>query len=444
MNRLCSVFRFLIALLCFSTPSLHAQWVHIKTPLDYDCAECCFAVSADSAGGTNIFAGTWGAGVFLSTDNGTSWAPVNFGLTCPFVDALAVDADSATGTNLFAGTYGGGVFLSTNNGKSWSGVNASSAGSQSLQQSALLVKGLAVGSSDNGGPHVFARTGAGIFLTTDRGASWTVASSAGDNGPLTVINGTLFSGTDGGVSLSTNEGTSWTAVNSGLTYPYINAFAAAPNRNGGVNLFAGTYGAGVFLSTNSGKNWTQANTGLMNVRYPFQNADLVNALAVYDTLLFAGTGSGIYLSTNNGSSWRAGGLNGSFVLALALSPDGAGSMSLFAGIHGGGIWRRQLSDLLESGDNPAVSLPAHFTLEQNYPNPFNPSTTISFSIPTRATVSLKVYDVLGREVSTIISEELPPGTYSRKWTATRLSSGVYFYRLRAGSFSETKKFIVLG
>ena len=84
-----------------------------------------------------------------------------------------------------------------------------------------------------------------------------------------------------------------------------------------------------------------------------------------------------------------------------------------------------------------------YLLGQNYPNPFNPATTISFSVPTQSFVSLKVFDALGREVSILLSEQLSAGTYSRQWDAAGLASGVYFYRLQAGSFSETKKLILL-
>jgi len=90
-----------------------------------------------------------------------------------------------------------------------------------------------------------------------------------------------------------------------------------------------------------------------------------------------------------------------------------------------------------------LNLPTSFMLAQNYPNPFNPSTTISFNLPSKGFVSLKVFDMLGREVSTIISEEIPAGSYSRQWNASIMSSGIYFYRLQAGSFAETKKLVLL-
>jgi hypothetical protein len=84
-----------------------------------------------------------------------------------------------------------------------------------------------------------------------------------------------------------------------------------------------------------------------------------------------------------------------------------------------------------------------YSLSQNYPNPFNPSTTISFSVPSKSFVSLKVFDIMGREAATIVSEELSAGTFTRQWNASNMSSGIYFYRLRAGRYLETKKLILL-
>jgi len=98
-----------------------------------------------------------------------------------------------------------------------------------------------------------------------------------------------------------------------------------------------------------------------------------------------------------------------------------------------------LSGIKEIGDN----VTSKFSLDQNYPNPFNPSTTISFTLPSNSLVSLKVFDILGREVATLVSEKLCAGNHLRQWNAVDLPSGVYFYRLTAGSFTDTKKFVLL-
>lgn len=86
---------------------------------------------------------------------------------------------------------------------------------------------------------------------------------------------------------------------------------------------------------------------------------------------------------------------------------------------------------------------SEFNLLQNYPNPFNPSTTISFTIPRTSFVSLKIFDALGTEVSSIISEEMSSGSYTIEWNADKFTSGVYFYRLQAGNFTAAKKLLLL-
>jgi len=82
-------------------------------------------------------------------------------------------------------------------------------------------------------------------------------------------------------------------------------------------------------------------------------------------------------------------------------------------------------------------------LIQNYPNPFNPATTIKYSIPELSFVILKVYDVLGNEIAILVNEEKPIGNYEVEFDATTLPSGIYFYRLQAGSFVETKKMVLM-
>lgn len=82
-------------------------------------------------------------------------------------------------------------------------------------------------------------------------------------------------------------------------------------------------------------------------------------------------------------------------------------------------------------------------LYQNYPNPFNPSTTISFSIPKHEHVTLKVFNILGREVTTLVNDELNPGEHSISFSAKDLASGIYFYRLTTSTFSETKPMVVI-
>ena len=90
-----------------------------------------------------------------------------------------------------------------------------------------------------------------------------------------------------------------------------------------------------------------------------------------------------------------------------------------------------------------VQVLKRFDLCQNYPNPFNPSTTISFYLPSKSYVTLKVFDIMGREIATLIKRELSAGDHIQQWIATNISSGIYFYRLQANSFTQTKKLVLL-
>lgn len=100
-------------------------------------------------------------------------------------------------------------------------------------------------------------------------------------------------------------------------------------------------------------------------------------------------------------------------------------------------------DLVLSTDEESNNIPYKFILEQNYPNPFNPSTIIGYQLPVSSNVTLKVYDLLGREVATLVDEFKPEGSYKTTFNALELANGIYFYELRARNYSETKKMIFL-
>ncbi len=299
-----------IVLFC---PCATAQWVQTNGP--YGGTIQCLALS-----GTNLFAGTYSGGIFLSANNGASWTAVNADLTNKNVRAFAV-----SGTNLFAGTSGSGVFLSANNGASWTAVNS---GLTSPYVNALAISPPGGGT---GSTNLFAGTSGGVFLSANNGASWTAAGLTSTNVRAFTVSGTnLFAGTDGdGVFLSTNNGGHWTAVNNGLTNTYVYALAISPGGTGtgGTNLIAGTSG-GVFLSSNNGDSWTEVKDGLTNTD--------VRAFVVSDTNLFAGTfGGGVFLSSNNGDTWTEvnAGLTNTDVRAFVVS-----DMNLFAGTAGGGVF----------------------------------------------------------------------------------------------------------
>ncbi|HEY6435869.1 MAG TPA: T9SS type A sorting domain-containing protein, partial [Ignavibacteriaceae bacterium] len=101
------------------------------------------------------------------------------------------------------------------------------------------------------------------------------------------------------------------------------------------------------------------------------------------------------------------------------------------------------SDSPENNEEETILIPNEISLEQNYPNPFNPTTTINYQLPEKNHVSLKVYDILGNLVSTLVDQDMEAGYYSVNWDASQLASGIYIYRISSSSFVSTKKMILM-
>lgn len=360
-----------------------------------------------------IFAGTF-VGIGRSTDAGDSWSVDLSGIP---VGALAIN----NAGHIFAGTFGNGVFRSTDHGDTWNAIN------NGLTQNFIFA--LAINSAQ----HIFAGTfDGGAFRSVDHGDTWEPV-----NAGLTetfvdalVINsaGHLFAGTDSGVFRSTDNGDSWSFSNAGLPEAHIFALAL----NTADHLFAGTSGGGVFRSADSGNTWDDVNTGL--------NATQVRALAINVAgHLFAGTNGGVFRSLNNGDTWDAAntGLPDTLVLTLGLDSQS----HILAGTSGNGVFRSV--GTTTRVDENAGAIPPSFTLAQNYPNPFNPSTTIAFDLAKLAPVKLRVFDVTGREVAVLVDQVFQAGSYKVVFTPSGLTSGVYFYRIEAGEFAQTKKLTLL-
>jgi hypothetical protein len=159
-------------------------------------------------------------------------------------------------------------------------------------------------------------------------------------------------------------------------------------------------------------------------------------------------GFGIFQS-NSGSFWgdfNFNELKKEEIESIAENRKGI----LFVGTVHNGVYRASKKTVTKV--KKAFETASSFKLEQNFPNPFNPTTTINYSIPAfkarnaaslTKIVTLKIYDVLGREIKTLVNKQQTPGNYSVKFNAANLPSGVYFYRLRAGDFVKIKKMVLL-
>jgi hypothetical protein len=226
---------------------------------------------------------------------------------------------------------------------------------------------------------------------------------------------------------SSDNGTSWAGADSGLIATWVTSLVA-----GDTNIFVGTFLSGVFLSTDSGTTWTAVNKGLTN--------GATHSLAIIDHVLYVGTDAGVFLSSNSGASWKAvnTGLDNTAVYSIA-----GGNGYLFAGTYGQCLWRRPLSEILTGMVEPAVQHSVQFSLQQNYPNPFNPSTNIRYALPQRSYVTLVVYNTLGQQVATVVNESEDAGYHDVRFDGSGLASGVYFYRIQAGTFVQAKKLVVL-
>lgn len=403
--------------------------------------------------GGDIFIGTRN-GVYFSTNGGNYWSERNNGLRAHFVWKLA-------GKNelLFAST-GSGAFRSTNSGIRWQ-----------------LIKGLPYPHYANNfafsETNVYACDLGKVYKSSNDGQNWTSISNGLNNlasiYAIAVHENYLFAGTyANGMYRSTNNGESWSSVNNGLdgssiweilinngkiyiatsqgvfysddmgdiwiryspSY-YVQSIAIQENI-----FFAGT-GSGLWVTTNNGVNWFSNSNGLpVNIS--------INDLVVHGQYVFAGLGQWdgeVYLSTNNGVNWikKNQGFNNFIPTVHSLCITNG---FIYAATDGLSVWKRSITDIVGI-EQISGSVPMDFMLKQNYPNPFNPMTNIEFSIPQPGNVRLDVYDVSGKLVESLLNKNLSTGSYNVAWNASRFSSGIYFYKLTAGNFVQTKKMMLV-
>lgn len=374
----------------------------------------------------------------------------------------------------------GVVLRTTNNGNNWINVSSGILVNIDLFSIRAVNSQLVFTSGKNSAGTSF------IYRTTNSGVNWSVVHTQTNvtNYGFAEIYGTYYLiasplNSRWQIWRSTNSGVSWDSSGlylqqSGSETGFINSVYSLEEK-----IWFGTNNSRIYRSFWGG-NWQAIST-----------APLVNSRSVvFQYLLTDAVGSGIcgdsniIKSTNMGANWLPVSTAGNgFVSGTACNP---GLIDRFWYTKNQFIYTNSVSDTFTlqytapSGnylhiganylgsasvwacrDNGGISkftgeigiqtisseIPESFSLSQNYPNPFNPSTTIKFSIPTvettRWVVSLKIYNSLGQHITTLVNQSLSPGTYSTEWDASNHSSGLYFYTLKAGDFTETKKMILL-
>jgi photosystem II stability/assembly factor-like uncharacterized protein len=415
-----------------------------------------------SADGQTVVAAGPGGEILVSKDSGATWLD----LTPP--QKIQLTSVKYLTNNLVAAIGNSdGLFISTDSCKTWT----------KHQMASGLNVVIAFGNSLN---CWIGDDSSRIYHSTDLGMTWSLQKWYNYLDPNSTLDPPLYGihffndnvgcavGGMGFITVTTDGGVTWISRTSNTSHNLHGVFVASSTKAWAV----GDAGS-IFTTSNDFNNWSAQTSPVTSTLRSVVFSDTLNGYIL-------GENETILKTTNGGITWSLSQSPGSSLNAMKFINSNEGwavgnSGKIFKTNNGGVKWMSQESgistnllslDFLNSYDGIAVgdggivlttknggtttsvgqagiSLPTTIKLEQNYPNPFNPVTNLSFSIPKRSFVSVKVYDLLGREVSTIISEEMSAGIYTKQWNAVGFPSGVYFYRLQAGSYIETKKLVLL-
>ncbi len=331
-------------------------------------------------------------GVGVSEDDGASWnvlSSVTITGTSGTIRRFSSDGDI-----LFAVSNRKSIFRSTDEGSTWQEIVIDDPDDLQILNFEAV------------GDYYFAIVvGAGLFISKDAGATW---ANENPSSPLTGVynyNGVIYGMSGNGVFKFDFGNDTWTAFNSGFpsdgAFYWVTSMTHIGNTifTSGVSILANF--SSVHSSSDNGISWVEPD----NTNLPSPNS----------------AGSYFHITANSSNVFY-------YYYGLA----DADKRGLYTTTH-------NAVTSVEKSDG----LPENYSLSQNYPNPFNPSTTIQFSIPETEHVSLKIFDSVGREVKSLVNDNLGAGVYSIDFNAGNLSSGVYFYRLKTGRFQETRKLTLI-
>lgn len=398
-----------IAILSFIDCTLRAQSVNSLDPQWIE-TNCPFSPNALCIHDRYLFVG-YDGGVVRTSDDGNTWEPANNGLHGDMTYCM-IYAICSAGNNIIAGASGfDGSYISTNNGNSWT------------RQNGAGVSDIVSFCSHNA--YIFASSAnSNISRSSDNGNSWIVIDS-GFYDPLhygaltravTANNNFVFCCTEKGeIYRSDNDGDLWSLIYQAHELVYT-VFAKDSV------IFAQTQ-HGILRSFDNGASWQ-----------PLPDTNIsANAFIAIDNKILIG-GNGVSISLDNGNSWEniSTGLPDSVIISAFIIHDSI----LFAGGYIpsslGTIWRIPISDITNSvRDVLSKSL-------NIYPNPAQSAMRISYSIPKHSNVVLNLFDITGKELSTIASEEHDGGSYETIWDSRTLPSGSYILKLTACGESVTK------
>ncbi len=366
------------------------------------------------------------AQILKTTNGGETWV-INFEdfKSFTFNSIYFVDKD----TGYAAGEFEGGFFKTTDGGNSWN--KSSLQGYQEFKQ--ILFTDANTG---------YAVGGYAALKTTNAGATWdTMNTNSASN-----ISSVSFPSKDvgyiggDGVIKTTNGGEDWASLSLQPSFSII-ASIFFINENKGFCVYGGT----VAKTTDGGNTWDETTLSTLDDFYCVSFIDSSTGFII--GLNYYGSSSPIYKTTDGGDTWTLmnNAPTSNTLKSIFFTDTNTGYLAGYAGTI---LKTTNAGEITSVKISKRKSSPVDFMLYQNYPNPFNPTTKIKYSIPSVGTslmkfLQLKVYNILGREIATLVNKQQPPGNYEVEFDASKLSSGVYFYRLTTGSFVETKKMILL-
>ena len=271
-----------------------------------------------------------------------------------------------------------------------------------------------------------------ILKTTTGGASWLNLSSNGTGRLFSIkmlsANTVYAAGDSGRILFTSNGGSSWNMQSTNVS----STLREIVMRSSSFGCAVGLNGI-ILTTTNGGTNWVNRSFSSIN----FYSADFSSN----DTGYIGGQYGRIYKTTNAGLNWfqqqtpvdTTKNIKSIFCINSQIAWASAKGDGLIYTTNGGVLGISHISS----------EIPTQYTLSQNYPNPFNPTTKIRFAIPIQNFVKLTIYDITGRVMAILVNEELKPGAYEVDWDASHRASGVYYYKLEADGFAETKKMVLL-
>ncbi len=372
------------------------------------------------------------AGVYYSTDDGITWSAC--GDTMPYASSITVDS---SGWYYIGGKDG--VYRSKDEGATWQNVLSTII---IYPDSSRYISAIWAVLCSKTNIILAATDYVGVYRSIDQGDTWTKSSSNSINQYVYSLaqsnSGIIYAGTKNGVYRSYNSGSTWN--NYSPVYDFTYALTCGDDKE----VFAGfSYTdteSGVYHSTNSGNNWFKF--GLQNLVPVGLAYDKKNVLLAAVEADWNNANVGLYMTYVDSVKWIHFGDNLKNVACRSvyiLPSDYA-----LVGTSGGSIYRSQsiLPNKLTSVDNSLIEIKS-FSLSQNYPNPFNPSTVINYSLPKLSFVNVTIYNAIGMEVTQLVNKQQNAGEYSVTWQPPNLPSGIYFYKIVAGDFVQTRKMILL-